>query len=316
MKQSDQKTDEEEFEEIEQRIDHARKTFKLNLRAIRNLDKATSRKFVLPLTETKEGVEKWNQLIIKPFGFLAYNGSKFSVDLTLVRQQDDDTFFVDDNEQSIFREKFEQYEGIKNRTEAKRKYYIEKEKKLTKASEKLEQQVVALKEQFEEKTTKVTQPKLLRFFAERTKTNIVTIRKAEGMVNARINALKNKRLTNKPKKFFKRAVRLFLGKTGDDVLNDLSALGLTSKEDYLLSIDYLYFLMTVLEERKDQFVPPVITIVDIDDLDVGFKKSKLLKILTGHMFIHTITVTKKEDEKNLFGFKVNEEIPYDTDRPI
>jgi len=286
---AEQQAEEEVFEEVEQRLEHARKTFKLNLRAIRHLDKATSDKFVLPLTESDKDVEKWNQLTTKPFGFLAYNGAKFSINLTKFRS--DNVFFVDAAEKEFFTKKFDQYTEVKDSIEAKREHYKNMVKKLSKASKTLSLQVDALKVQFEEKAKKHKQPKLLKFIAERTKTNIATIREAEDLVNRRIKALKNKCLTKKPTKFFKRAVRLFLGKTGDDILIDMKKVGLTSKEDYLLAIEYLYFLKMVLEKRKDQFTPPIVIITDCDDFDTGFKNSKLLKILTGHMFIHTITIT-------------------------
>jgi len=285
------KSEDEEFEEVEQQLEHASKTFKLTLRAIKRLDKAKSNKFVLPLKDTIEDRRKWLHLIAQPFSFLFYNGAKFSVKITRTLEQSDLLGIVD------LRKQFAEYEIVKNKIEAKRKYYNEMLDRLTKVGEALEQQIVDLKLQFEEKAKEFKQPKLLKFVADRTQTNIATIRIAQKTVQARIIALKNKRLTTNPPAFFKRAVRFYLGNTGNDILKDLEKLGFTSEEDYVLLIDYLYFLIVLIEKNENKFVPPALMIADENSTGFGYKNTTLLEVVASHMFFNILKIELKDESE-------------------
>ena len=128
--------------------------------------------------------------------------------------------------------------------------------------------------------------------ASRTETNIKIIRDAEKIAKRKIEALRNKKLTTNPSLFFERAVKLYLGKTGKDIIKDLHVLGYTSPEDYKIAIDYLFFLLSLIEYRKEKYISPIIPILAYDDFKFGYDKTEILKVLTGHMFIHTVTVSK------------------------
>lgn len=285
--------EEKEFNEIEQYLEEAAKTLKLNLKAIRILDKKKSDKFVLPLNASDmDDLIKWELLINKPFNFLSYNDAMFSVNLNSHIKDTWDEDADMSKWHDLWNDMYRKFKNTTSKIDKKKHHISESRKRLVKARRKLEEQAEDLKIQFIKKSDKYKHPKLMKFMAARTTANINTIRDATSITQNRIDVLKNKYLYKNPAKFFKRAVRLYLGKTGNDIIYDLQELRFNSKNDYVLAIKYLYFLMDVIENRKDMFKSPVLPILNADEFAVGFEKPDILKILTGHMFIHTVTLSK------------------------
>lgn len=289
------KSEEEEFADIDKYLTDASKTLKLNLRAIRTLHKAKSDKFVLPLyASDPKDVVKFTDLTEKPFNFLSYNGAMFSCDLiSSLRETWLDT--ADQSMwQSLWNERIHNYTKVKRDINVKRDNIATRQKKLGKVYNKLGKQIDAMKEQFIQRSEKYKNPKILRFMAGRTESNIKTIRAAERLAKRKIDILQSKKLTSRPIMFFERAVTLYLGKTGEDIIQDLFTLGYTSMEDHKLAIEYLFFLLRLIEERTDKFTSPVLPILSDKEFEFGFEKPEILKVLAGHMFIHTVTLSKKQ----------------------
>ena len=283
--------EEEDFDKIDKYLSEAKHTLKLNLKTIRTLDKEKSNKFVLPLYSPMD-IDKFNKLINQPFNFLVYNDSIFSVNLFTTVEDSWDQEKKQSKWQKLFEECFLNYKNVKLDIDRKKKLILNRQIKIGEVYDKLGKQIEDMKKQFIERSKKYNNPKILGFMASRTETNIKIIRDAEKIAKRKIEALRNKKLTTNPSLFFERAVKLYLGKTGKDIIKDLHVLGYTSPEDYKIAIDYLFFLLSLIEYRKEKYISPIIPILAYDDFKFGYNKTEILKVLTGHMFIHTVTVSK------------------------
>lgn len=283
--------EQESFDKIDKYLSEAKHTLKLNLKTIRTLDKEKSNKFVLPLYSPMD-IDKFNKLINQPFNFLVYNDSIFSVNLFTTIEDSWDQEKKQSKWQKLFEECFLNYKNVKLDIDRKKKLILNRQIKIGEVYDKLGKQIEDMKKQFIERSKKYNNPKILGFMASRTETNIKIIRDAEKIAKRKIEALRNKKLTTNPSLFFERAVKLYLGKTGKDIIKDLHVLGYTSPEDYKIAIDYLFFLLSLIEYRKEKYISPIIPILAYDDFKFGYDKTEILKVLTGHMFIHTVTVSK------------------------
>lgn len=283
--------EQESFDKIDKYLSEAKYTLKLNLKTIRILDKEKSNKFVLSLYSPMD-IEKFNKLINQPFNFLVYNDSIFSVNLFTTIEDSWDQEKKQSKWQKLFEECFLNYKNVKLDIDRKKKLILNRQIKIGEVYDKLGKQIEDMKKQFIERSKKYNNPKILGFMASRTETNIKIIRDAEKIAKRKIEALRNKKLTTNPSLFFERAVKLYLGKTGKDIIKDLYVLGYTSLEDYKIAIDYLFFLLSLIEYRKEKYISPIIPILAYDDFKFGYDKTEILKVLTGHMFIHTVTVSK------------------------
>lgn len=289
--------EDQEFEKVEQELIDGSKSLKLDLRAIRVLHKEKSDKFVLPLKGYDwDDLAKWDELTKKPFKFLSYNDAMFSINLDFHWSNKRNISHLTDKVKvewyNLWATQYKHYTYATDKINGKKQSIISRRKKLKKVKEKLNTQVNELKTQFIERSKKYKNPKLLNFMAERTATNIKTIRSAEILADDKIRALEQKKLVKTPGQFFKRAVKLYLGRTGDDIIKDMTKLGLNSLKDYRTAIEYLYFLMNLIETNEDKYFSPILPIFSIDEFDSGFVNLKLLKVIAGHMFIHTITLSK------------------------
>ena len=286
----------DEFEKIDNALNHASKTLKLDLSAIRRLPKEKSNKFVLPLYESNPGdIERFNKLVEQPFSFLSYNNAMFSVNLYNAIHTDNYSW------QNLWDVHHDTYTNTINKIHDKEKEINDRCIKINNIYNKLGDQIILMKESFVHRANKYKNPKMLRFIASRTETNINTIRVAEKLAKRKIEILSNKKLTSDPKSFFNRAVKLYLGKTGDDIINDFKVLNIVTNNDYCRSIEYLYFLMHMLESRSNKYIAPILPIIKDSVHPDGYKLSKILKVLAGHMFIHTISLshnTKKSVKKS------------------
>ena len=296
--------DEEEFERISKYINEGAATLRLNREAIKRMPKSKSNKFILPLDANKvEDLEKFMHLTKQPFSFLNYNGAQFSVNLNvsisvMMYDVESESKWLDFVSTSI-----KGIEYAKHIIETKKQKIIERQKRIGKAYHKLSDQIVYLKKQLEKKANRFPNATYTKFIASRTASNIKTVREAEEYSKRQLEVLKNKRLISNPSAFFTRAVTLFLGETGEDIIHDLEQLGYTNRDDYTLAIRYLYFMLRKVN-RDDDYVSPIIAIMDSDDFNNGFEKSPILKVIAGHMFVHTVSIVKdyKEPETNTVKF--------------
>jgi hypothetical protein len=293
MKSKEEKMieEEKEFADIEKQLDEASKTLKLTISAIRRLHREKSDKFVLPLYS--DDYKKFQDLTKQPFNFLSYNGAMFSVDL----ESKTSDLWDDNTNKSIFQDLWNQrinhYDSVKAKIKNKKDIIKDRQKKIGKAYTKLGKQIDVLKANFEERASKFQNDNYLSFLAMRTSNNIKKIREAEAEAKRKIDILRNKKLTSNPEAFFKRAVTLFLGQTGRDILKDFETLGYgVSSDGAKLAISYLYFLMEIIEKREEKFTAPILTVLSDNEFEFGFKNEKMLKIMAAHMFIHTVTLRK------------------------
>lgn len=289
----EQLTESKEFDIIDQNLNEASKTLKLDLKAIRRLHKDKSNKFVLPLYENdKDDLEKFNKLVEQPFNFLSYNGAMFSVNLFSVITKS--TNNSKNRYQDLWNSNKIVYNNVVDKIKEKQKIITDRIIKINKVSNKLSLQVNEMKDNFIVRSEKYKNPKILRFIASRTESNIKTIRIAQSVAHRKIEVLRGKRLLNNPKQFFNRALRLYLGKTGNDIIQDFETLKIETTYEYCRAIEYLFFLINIIENRKDKFRSPMLPIIKRNDLPIGFEHSKLLKVIAGHMFIHTVSLHTKE----------------------
>jgi len=283
--------EEEEFLDVESKLNRSSKTLRLTRLAIKSLPKSISNKFILPLSiEKLEDKEKFDSLIDKPFSFLEYNGAKFSIDL----ETNDVDGWDNKNDTIMFHtlilNRIHAYEDIVKSLARKNNRRVDRILKLNKVYNKLGNHITYLKGNFSARSEKFGNNKYLKFIGERTITNIKKIRKSQDIAQRKINVLRNKRLDKKPKQFFERMLKLFLGETGNDIIIDLETLNYTSEADAKLGISYLIFLLDIIDSN-DEFTSPVLPILDSTFKD-GFENIEMLKIIAGHMFIHTITIKK------------------------
>jgi len=288
--------EEAEYQRIDTMIRNGANTLRLNRKTIKKLPKTISNKFVLPLEASKkDDIDKFIHLTKQPFSFLNYNDSMFSVNLNTGLH----TMWDEDKDESAWnslaQESHRALNSVATRIISKKDKITERRKKLHKANNKLDEQVTYLKEQFELKADKFQHSSYVKFIATRTANNIQTIREAQSYSKRVEKALKNKRLIKDPNAFFNRALKLYLGKSGEDIINDLETLGLTSRTDVEHGIKYLLFLLKLVEKREDELISPIITITDIAELGVGFEISEMVKVMAGHMFVHTVTIHKDYD---------------------
>lgn len=283
--------EQESFDKMDKYLSEAKHTLKLNLKTIRTLDKEKSNKFVLPLYSPMDN-DKFNKLINQPFNFLVYNDSIFSVNLFTTIEDSWDQEKKQSRWQKLFEECFLNYKNTKLDLDRKKKLIVNRRIKIGEVYHKLGKQIDDMKQQFIERSKKYNNPKILRFMASRTETNIKIIRDAEKIAKRKIEVLRNKKLISEPALFFERAVKLYLGKTGKDIINDLHILAYTTPEDYKIATEYLFFLLSLIEFRKEKYISPIIPVLKSEDFKFGYEKSEILKVLTGHMFIHTVTVSK------------------------
>jgi len=290
--------EEAEYQRIDTMIRNGANTLRLNRKTIFNLPKSISNKFVLPLeARKKDDIDKFMHLTKQPFSFLNYNDSMFSVNLntglhTMWNDEKDESAW-----NSLAQESHRALNSVATRIASKKEKINERRKKLNKANNKLDEQVSYLKEQFELKADKFKHSSYVGFIATRTANNITTIREAQSYSKRVEKALKNKRLIKDPKAFFNRALKLYLGKTGEDIINDLETLKYTSRSDAEHGIKYLLFLLKLVEKREDELISPIITITDVASMGVGFEISEMVKVMAGHMFVHTVTIHKEYAEQ-------------------
>lgn len=289
--------EEAEYQRIYTMIRNRANTLRLNRKTIFSLPKSISNKFVLPLEASKkDDIDKFIHLTKQPFSFLNYNDSMFSVNINTGLH----TMWDEDKDESTWnslaQESHRALNSVAIRIASKKDKITERRKKLHNANNKLDEQVLYLKAQFELKAVKFKHSAYIKFISTRTSKNIQTIREAQSYSNRVEKALKNKRLIKDPSAFFNRTLRLYLGETGEDIINDLSTLGYTSRSDAEHGIKYLLFLLKLIEKREDKLISPIITITDITDLGVGFEISEMVKVMAGHMFVHTVTIHKDYNE--------------------
>ncbi len=285
--------EEAEYQKINSYIEDGAATLRLNRITIKELSKDRTNKFVLPLEAGRVvDIDKFMHLTKQPFSFLNYNGAQFSVNLTTGSH----TMWDESKDESLWNDLVTQGENgsklIKTIIKAKKDYITERRLKLNKANNKLDEQVTYLKEQFEKKAEKFQHSAYVKFIATRTANNIKTIREAQSYSIRVEKALKNKRLTSNPIAFFERAVTLFLGETGEDIIRDLYNLGFTSREDHEFAIRYLYYMLRVVKEAEDEYTSPIVAIMDKEYFNIGFKKSPIMRVIAGHMFVHTVNIVK------------------------
>jgi len=288
--------EEAEYQRIDVMIRNGANTLRLNRKTIFNLPKSISNKFVLPLEASKkDDIDKFMHLTKQPFSFLNYNDSMFSVNLNTGLH----TMWDEDKDESAWnslaQESHRALNSVATRIVSKINKINERRIKLNKANNTLDEQVIYLKEQFEHKASKFKHSTYVKFIATRTANNITTIREAQNYSKRVEKALKNKRLIKDPNAFFNRALKLYLGKSGEDIIQDLETLKYTSRSDAEHGIKYLLFLLKLVEKREDDLIAPIITITDIADLGVGFEISEMVKVMAGHMFVHTVTIHKEYD---------------------
>lgn len=284
-------TEEEQFENMEEHFARSSKTFKLSRKAIKALPKKISNKFILPLSMDKESdIEKFNNLKEQPFSFLEYNGAKFSIDLQANTanswdETSDQLLWAD-----LISERIQAHEKVLKSMNDRRTKRIKKMQKLNKIYNQLDTHIDYLKNQFTKKTEKYGNDKYIRFIGTRTVSNIKKIRESQTLAKTKLFALKNKRLYNDPKTFFDRMLKLFLGQTGIDIRNDLDTLQYTTRKDSEIGIQFLLFLLSIVENHKE-FTTPILPILSTEEFNIGFENTDMLKVMAGHMFINTITIT-------------------------
>ena len=284
--------EEETFEEIESQLLSSSDTFKLTIKTIKKLDKDRTDKFVLPLERGKDGdIDKFEHLTKQPFSFLNYNGATFCVNLNTGIYSDWD----EDKDESIWissvKRYYDLYSDNTKKINTKKTEIYERISKVSDSFKMLSEQIEYLKKQFEDRSKKFKNSTYVKFLGERTIKNIETVRTAESIAKRKLEVLKNKKLIKRPIAFFERAVTLYLGKTGEDIITDMYELGYTSKEIHIVAIDYLFFLLTILKlnEEGGHYTSPVLPILNGDSL--SYIESDLLRLMANHMFIHTINIT-------------------------
>jgi len=304
VKVPEPEVDEEvEFERISKYIDEGVSTLRLNRETIKNMPKIKSNKFILPLEASKvEDIEKFMHLTKQPFSFLNYNGAQFSVNLntgvlTMWDDAKDESKWL-----GLVTNNVKGVDHVKKLIETKKQKIIERQKRIGKAYHKLSDQIDYLKEQFEKKANRFPNASYTKFIASRTADNIKTVREAEAYSKRQLEVLKNKRLISNPIAFFERAVTLFLGETGVDIIHDLEQLGYTNRDDHTLAIRYLYFMLRIVN-RDDDYVSPIVAIMDSEEFNIGFEKSPILKVIAGHMFVHTVSIVKDYKEPEIIKVK-------------
>jgi hypothetical protein len=286
-----------EFEDIETQILESADTFKLTLSSIRRLDKARSNKFILPLDYSNGDYDKFNSLIAKPFSFLRYNNAHFSVSLDInIDAMDWESEFGSD-EIPYYKEILNidnEYKKIEKRIIQKEVNTYERIKSLNKAYTLIDEHIKYIKTSFAEKTNKFKNQTYMSFLAERSVQNIMKLRESEKIAKRKIEVLKNSTFLKNPKKFFERAVKLYLGKTGQDIIDDMNTLGYQEFNDYKLALKYLFFLISFLDKnnKENKFNAPVLIITDRNIFDKGFEDIRLIKLIATHMFFHTIHIRR------------------------
>jgi len=283
-----------EDEKIDKYISEGVSTLRLTRKNIKKLSKARSNKFILPLySDKKDDIDKFMHLTKQPFSFLTYNNSMFSVNLTT-----DIRTLMDDKKNKLtwiklIEQNMTDFNHVSQKIELKKTRIKERQRKIGKAYHKLSKHIEYLKEQFTHKVRRFPNSVYIKFIGNRTIRNIEIVREAEVHAMRQLEVLKNKQLIKNPTAFFKRAVTLFLGETGKDIIKDLHNLGYTSRDDHNLAIAYLYYLLKIVNSNDDNYTSPVIAILNKAILDIGFEKPPILKVIAGHMFIHTIMIDKK-----------------------
>jgi len=283
--------EQQEYDRIENLILDGASTLRLNRRTIFKLSKERTNKFVLPLEAgKKDDIDKFIHLTKQPFSFLNYNDAMFSVNLNTGLQ----TMWDEDKDESAWNSLAQQshtaLNSVAKRILSKKDKINERRKRIKKANNALDDQIIYLKEQFENKADRFKHSAYVKFIATRTANNIKTIREAQSYSKRVEKALKNKRLIKNPIAFFDRALCLYLGDTGRDIIHDLETLGYTSRSDAELGIKYLLFLLKLVEKREDELIAPIITITDLKTFGVGYENADMVKVMAGHMFIHTVTI--------------------------
>lgn len=292
---------EQEFKEVEERLKLGATKLKLTRKSIKTLSKKVSNKFVLPLNASNpDDCDKFYTLTDKPFSFLEYNDAMFSVDLTT------DVFEMWDSEkdQSVWfdlaTKRREEFKDSSDFYMQKYRYFQNKIKQYEKVKIELNNEITYLKSQFKDKAAKFNNSNYIVFLTNRTASNIEKVRKAEEIINIKLNGMKNKKMVNDPLGFFNRMIRLYFGDTGIDMLHDLNKLGLNTLSNSTFAVKCILFLLSVLEYRTEKYKAPIIIISKKDNRGVDtedFKDIEILKVLAGHMFIHTVTIINKEDKK-------------------
>lgn len=292
LKKLPEKSEEETFQEIEDRLNRTAKTLKLSRIAIKNLPKSISNKFLLPLDMNKDGdYQKYLSLIEQPFSFLEYNGAKFSIDLFAPTSKSWD----DGKDQliwsSMVTETYTTFDNIRKEIQRRKDSRLDKMQKLNKVDNKLENHVKYLKDEFEKKAEKYGNDKYMQFIGSRTVSNIKKIRESQTIARNKLKALKNKRFINHPEAFFDRMLKLFLGETGSDIRKDLDTLGYNTRYDAEVGVTYLLFLLHIVQ-RNNSYNAPVLPIMNNSEFNIGYDNLDMLKVMAGHMFIHTVSISK------------------------
>lgn len=287
---------EREYKEIEERLKIGATKLRLTRRSIKSLSRRVSNKFVLPLDIADDGaLEKFKTLTDKPFSFLEYNDAMFSVDLTTgVYDTWDDV-----KDQSMWfdlaTKRRGEFKEASDHFMQKTRFFQNKIKQYVKVKAELVKEIDYLKSQFKNKADKFNNGKYLVFLSGRITSNIEKIRKAETIIDKKLNGMRNKKMVSDPLAFFNRMIKLYFGESGEDMLNDLNVLGLNTLSNASFSIKCIIFLLSVMD-REDKFKAPVIVISQKDkkeDEPNEYGDIEILKVLAGHMFVHTVTIVKE-----------------------
>ena len=286
--------EEKEFKDIEEYLKKSSKTFKLNRISIKNLPKSISNKFVLSLNSSnEEDLERFKKLIHQPFSFLEYNGAKFSIIFHIPSKSvlDDiqQKLQIDNLIDSSLGINLSLFFSIQKKLKLRQIRRNKKILKLNRIDNKLEKHANYLKKEFEKKVKKYGNDKYCRFISMRTIDNLTKIRESQKLAKAKIDVLRNKKLYTDPQTFFKRMLKLFLGETGSDIINDLETLGYTNRSDAEIGIEYLLFLLNIIDKNKN-FNLPILSIVNTENFNKAYEKVDILKVLAGHMFVHIILI--------------------------
>lgn len=269
-----------EPEDIGLQILESKHQFRLTRKSLKNLSKKKTNKFVLPFDISKvDDVEKFKKLCEKPFGFLLYNGAKFSMALKGTETK------------QIFKDNFayEFFYSTKKYLDDREAAHFEKVRTIDLNIKAIDAEIKRLKKDFENKIKAVGNEKFAKFLVGRTTANIKKLRETEKKLKRLYHVESNKQLLNRIK-FFERFAELYIGyDVTDDIIQDLSQLGYTSKKHYEEALCCLMAVLKLIESNENKLVAPTI-VVDY----IKYDNPEILMVIAGHLFINTIILNETQ----------------------
>lgn len=309
-----------DFDEIESSLELAKFSFRHDLKSLKKLSRANLDKFVLPLDgREKEQRQKFQELSKQPFSFLEYNGSRFVPSIFMTQNQFIDFSGIADpfSYPYYFDRVGEQnkiFTDVKTDMRRKLEYYRSQLTKLHDVKIETTLEKDRMKEQFLEIARKFKNSNYINFAGSRAVENIEKMNKAINILDHKIDILRKKRLRVNPAGFAKRAIRLYFGKTGSDIVEDITTLGLKQTlyvNEFLLNSAHMF--LRLIDQNKDSnwmYKTPALVILDNEVLfknggnvygsvfrHIGCNSEtvrNILQIFAGHLFFRTVVVTDED----------------------